>query len=996
MKKIISIILSIGIIMSVIPIASASFTDVENCDEIDVVAGLGIMEGNVDGTFLPENPVTRSEFAKIMANIYNYGNENNEVEKWKESFFKDVEEETSLILVGDVTETVEIFEDVSETDEAYDAIKLVSDKGIMVGTGNNTFSPDSNITVEQMIKVVVGSLGYGVEAIKMGGYPNGYIAVASDIGLTKGLTDYSQVATRKDVATLLYNALEIELMQFKLRGSDGAVFETVEGDTFLTKLLNLQKVKGRMTDNGYTTFSGKSVVGDSKVVIDGAAYSVGENQEYIRDYIGRDIECYVNEDETIVYMCLSEKDDTKTITAEEFEEYKGNQIIYYESDSGKEKKIDISAGAMVIKNGTAIESYDESIFDFNYGTITCITPKGENDVDVIVIKEYINFNIDFVDSTNKKIYSESSLFGREINIDDSEKRVVIYDISGNVADAKILTAGSVTNVCIGDTLCEIYITNKAVENAKIKGVLFDDGKTLISVGDSQYEISKDILEASPDMILPKNGGQYTLYLDMFGNIVKYLKNASENDVGFITNVRFGPNDETGVEEIIINYYDVITETIEKTSLPAEFILIYEDEDVQTVKRKFTSEKNITEAYNIIYEYILNKGVRVGGLFRYNTDSEGNIIQLELSAKQRSANNEDDRLVEILVNTETFNGNKYCAGYIGGQVIVNNKAKVIACNYESEGFDYGKGFAVGTRSLFGDAEELKQVKAYTTTADSPVADYIIYTKEVATGISTNPQTVGIVRKVYQGIDEDDNPVQIIQIDAGATEYVVVDDAMAPGNVTNMQGDVGWTDKDGKLHNYTVEKGDIIRYSVNGDGNIDKVMLVFDENADYSDGLTIDGKVYDNYASSRGALAGCIDYWDDSIYTYSNPFSAKYNESTGKNSFSSNAFAWMLYSNEDMRVILASPVRTGEGYLITTTQNLKSGYAYNPDSDIHMINTWSATSCTLVELDGKEVSITTVPISSIKTYENAGASCDRIFLTSRIGQPHNLIAIRGHLK
>lgn len=398
----------------------------------------------------------------------------------------------------------------------------------------------------------------------------------------------------------------------------------------------------------------------------------------------------------------------------------------------------------------------------------------------------------------------------------------------------------------------------------------------------------------------------------------------------------------------------------------------------------------------MYEYILDKSERVGGLFRYNTDSDGNITQIELAAKQKASDNEEDRLVEIVVNTDIFNGNKYCAGYIGGQAIVSNTSKVIACNYESDGFDYGEGFVVGNRSLFRDNEELKKVKAYTITADSPIADYVIYTKEVTTGISTNPQTVGIVRKVYQSIDEDDMPVQVIQIDAGGTEYVVVDDAMSPGHVTNMQGDTGWTDKNGNLHNYIVEKGDIIRYSKNGEGNIDKVMLVFDENAYYSGGLTIDGKIYNYYADCRGVLAGCIDYWDDNIYKYSNPFSAAYDASIGGNKFSSNAFAWMLYSNEDMRVMLGSPVRTGNGYMVTTTQNLQSGYAYNPESYRHIINTWAVSSCTLVELDGKEVTITTVPISSVKTYENAGKSCDRVFITSRIGQPHNLIAIRGQLK
>ena len=40
--------------------------------------------------------------------------------------------------------------------------------GYINGTGNNLFSPDSHVTYEQAIKILVGVLGYGVEAEKNG------------------------------------------------------------------------------------------------------------------------------------------------------------------------------------------------------------------------------------------------------------------------------------------------------------------------------------------------------------------------------------------------------------------------------------------------------------------------------------------------------------------------------------------------------------------------------------------------------------------------------------------------------------------------------------------------------------------------------------------------------------------------------------------------------------------------------------------------------------
>ena len=990
MKKIISFLLAAMMIMSV-QVSFAESEDTQESNEAKTIVGLGIMQTDSDGNFAGENTITRREMAKIIADIYNYGTENDEVAKWKDEFFKDFNVETSLILPQEGDDEAEIFADVSASDEAYDAIKLVSQKGIMVGVGDNEFNPDGNITVEQLIKTVVSILGYAPEAAQNGGYPNGYTLSAENLGLTKGVGNYKAYATRNDAAKILYNALDVELMQLKVKNAGEPSFETIEGETFLTKILNLKKIKGRMTDNGYTTFLGESVVGEENVKIASYTFKLTEQSENIREFIGRDTECYYNDDDEIIYGRLTEKDETVKFTAADFESFKDGKIEYFLND--KKKNISVSKNAALIKNGMAKPSFDESIFDFYYGDITLITPKGENCADLIIIKEYVNFNIDNIDLQNSKLYSEDSRRGKELDIDDADKKVTIYDASGNVIDSKMLTKGMITNIVEGDKLLEIYISGKVTEKAKVTSIAYDDGETTLITDKGEFNISKDFLAANTGSLLPQTGGVYTLWCDMFGVVVKYQRAATEGNFGVIINAK--AIDDEGTAQLMLNMYDLTTGTFEKSFITDTLNLVYEKSGL-TVRKKFNIEKNLNDVYEIVRESIYDKNERIGALCRYNTDDEGNLTLVELAGKQKKdSHNEEDRLVELGVDTSSYNGNKYCSGYIGGQAIISDKTKVVAYNYESEEFDSGKGFVIGTRSLFTDNEVLRKVRAYTVKADSPVADYVLYTKDVSKGITTSPQTVGIVRKVYESLDDEDQTIKIIRINADGTEYKVADDALEAGKVTNMQDESGWTDGNGKFHNYTVEKGDIIRYSVDSSGNIDKVMLVFDANADYSGGITIAGKVYYPKTACIGALAGCIDYWDDALYKYSNPYSASYQSSTGKNQFSPNAFAWMLYSDEDMRVILGSPVRTGDGYLITTTQNLQNGTKYDTVSDVYMTNTWSAKSCTLVEFGGKNITISTMPVTSIKTYENAGSACDRVFLTSRCGDPRNIIVLRGEI-
>lgn len=991
MKKIISILITLCLVTAALPSQAMTFSDVENSVAIDVVTGLGIMSGNTDGTFLPDDNMTRADFAQVAAQIYNYGQDENAVAEWKREFFEGAFEETQLIPPEVMNQdSSELFSDVSAEMDAYNAITLVSQKNIMVGNGNGEFEPDGNITVEQAIKVMVSMLGYATQAGRKGGYPNGYISVATELGLIKGLKNFSEYATREDIAVLIYNALDVELMQMSLV-SDGYVeYGTIEDETFLTKLLNLTHEEGRMTDNGYTALSEKSAYGSGFVVVNDKKFRVTDENEYIRDFLGRDIEIYYSLDEDrddIIYARLTNKDEAVTFTGSEFEDYTNSQVIY-SPDNGGSKTVNTIAAPFMVKNNTAHSSFDNSIFDFNYGTVTVITPEGSGKADLIILKSYTNFNISFVDLINNNIHSATSLLGNTVSIDEDEKDVKIYDALGQESSVAILSSGVVTSICMGDSVVEIYVSDIIESDFYITGMRTNDnGEHIISGNDKSYAISSDYLKSNGG-VLPLAGNSYKLYIDMFGKVVDIKATAGEYKVGFLNNVKRLDPEDSGEYTVRITYYDLTSARIEYVFTADKVSLI----DTNGDKRTYNMEKDSEKLYNILYSYIMSTDgtVRMGGMFRYKLNEEGQFSELEIAGELENSTDDSSRLVMIAhhPNGGVSGGN----GMLCGDIIYGSGTTIIKCNYNSERFDTSDGYTIEKGGSISEGTKKTEIRAYATKNNSSFADYIIMTEEVDSFISSESHRVGIVTNLYKGINADDEAVDYITL--GSNQYELAEGILTAGKVKNMQGKASYTDGNGTEHFFEIEKGDLVRYAFNGENKINQIVLVYDADADYSSGVKVGETVYNGW-SKRGNLAGCFDgvHTTGGVQMFSNPFIIKHESSSDTPDFP-NPYNWVSGYNGNMRVIMASVVRKGDGYIVVTSRNLQENPAdieFGGDG-VYPTDLYKVTNCTVVTIDNNRVTVETQGVSDLRDYASMGTSCDRIFITSRLGGTRNAIVYR----
>ncbi len=202
MKKVIYFVLIAASLLSISVCANAAVMTEEQQNEL---VNMGIITGDPNGDLRLNDTITRAEAIKMICAAGNI--------------------DTSIIETN-------AFPDVQENHWAYSYIAAAKAIGLVAGNENGNFNPESNVTNEEIVKMLVCLLGYEPMAYGLGGYPAGYTAVAAKIGLTKGMHfSVNSPAIRNDVGILIHNALNISIMKAKTttNGSDPIEYVIMDG-----------------------------------------------------------------------------------------------------------------------------------------------------------------------------------------------------------------------------------------------------------------------------------------------------------------------------------------------------------------------------------------------------------------------------------------------------------------------------------------------------------------------------------------------------------------------------------------------------------------------------------------------------------------------------------------------------------------------------------------------------------------------------------------------
>jgi hypothetical protein len=191
MKKHIAAFLTVVLLLTLASAAyaaPATFPDIKDATlarEVAVLQMLGAVGGNESGQFVPDGTLTRAAFCKMAVITMGRGEE--------EPLYRNRT----------------IFHDVRSTHWArgYINIAVSGENKIIAGSGGY-FMPDENITYAQAVTILMRMLGYtDADAGMM--WPDGYMTLAYDKGLTEGMAAVSWTApiTRAQAAHLFYRML---------------------------------------------------------------------------------------------------------------------------------------------------------------------------------------------------------------------------------------------------------------------------------------------------------------------------------------------------------------------------------------------------------------------------------------------------------------------------------------------------------------------------------------------------------------------------------------------------------------------------------------------------------------------------------------------------------------------------------------------------------------------------------------------------------------------
>ena len=158
--------------------------EIVNKDAVAVTSAIGLFDGYEDGSFGPENVVTRAEMAVIICTML-YG---------------------AGVNVNQFAET-SVFTDVPAWAQGY--VNLCSSLGIVAGVGDGKFDPNATVTTAQAVLMLCRALGYFQNAADFG---DNWMLAATAKGTALGLygdlkLTANEGLTRDNVAELVFNAL---------------------------------------------------------------------------------------------------------------------------------------------------------------------------------------------------------------------------------------------------------------------------------------------------------------------------------------------------------------------------------------------------------------------------------------------------------------------------------------------------------------------------------------------------------------------------------------------------------------------------------------------------------------------------------------------------------------------------------------------------------------------------------------------------------------------
>lgn len=504
LKRALSLLLSSTMVLGMLVMGSsaASYADVtskQHEEAIEVLKTVGIMTGDENGKFNPEAKVTRNEMAVVMCNLLDYT-----VASYKGT---------------------SPFTDVPEWAEPYVAACYTN--GITSGYDAKTYGGSDTVTTGQAALMLLKALGYFQYSADFG---SDWLVETTKNGSTAGLFDgvatgAKEALTRNDVAQMVLNALEADLVKAEKNGSDVHVGDIVISGgkaTYNSRTgtdSKYAKIDNTKVDGKYTIQLGEDLYDGDLVKADGADDDFGR-PSVKWTYENKEIGTYAD-DADAVYTATVEKQDLYDLVGSD---------VYNDLKNG-------DADFTVVVDGVALK--DVKLSDY-------IVKNNDDDAGDKIIKKGATTEVFIDDDSNDVVITVINSYVAQVDGDydknDEELELDILDEAP--VDVKDTTLSSDDFDYLDSYSDEDYVlitvANKEIktidlaETVEGKVTAYTEKKN-VTVDGTKYEYSKNYTDAVKDdsKLSYDLNDAYTLVLDANGYVIYTDGTAGHNDYVYV-------------------------------------------------------------------------------------------------------------------------------------------------------------------------------------------------------------------------------------------------------------------------------------------------------------------------------------------------------------------------------------------------------------------------------------------------------------------------------
>lgn len=560
LKKVISTIAAVAILATSASAFAVTFPDVDEsapyAGAVELLVALGVVNGDDNGKFNPENTVTRAEFAKMVVEALGEG---------------ETASKSSYTRFAD-----------AQGHWAAGYIEAGVAKEFINGYDETTFGPDDTVTYAQAVKMLVGACGYESWAQQAGGWTAGYMSYGSSLGITAGVTGVTNdtALTRAQCAVLIANAMKAPLLVtdgYHFVGTMNGVVQVpnyVQMDetgeywkTMLTEYHNAYDVKGRVTATTKTSTCEKDevmfAVEDARniddVYVEDGKWTVDKTAE---DYPAKAVKYGTTNAAGMMFeyasAVLVKDEDTNEFTIAYIEPYGATKTLELSAESVKKidadyayvlksemsddtKKYDLDDAAIYVngyelkadKEGdTVVKTVLEKVVDYIYennkfGTVTLVDQSEagstvtDGDYDAIMITATVSEMVGYTEARRTaNVITLAS--GERFTYDpEDEDTSIVFMMDGAEIAFEDLQEDDVLTITVAPEdmadLEDLTAAQVVVTRNTVAGTVTRTGDGTVVVDGAEYDIVASLLAGeNPDVKVTK---EYTFFLDANGVIV---------------------------------------------------------------------------------------------------------------------------------------------------------------------------------------------------------------------------------------------------------------------------------------------------------------------------------------------------------------------------------------------------------------------------------------------------------------------------------------------